>query len=1020
MKFRSILAVLLAATAVSAFAQTPNDEGLQFFEAKIRPVLVQHCYSCHSVQARDAKKLKGKLFLDSAEGVLDGGESGAVIVKGKSAESLLIKALKHDGIEMPPSGKLSSEIVADFAKWIDLGAPDPRKGDAPAKPKREISLEEGRQWWSFQPLKSVEPPTVAAGTSSASSIDRFVVAAQQTHGLKPNGPATKEKLIRRAYFDLIGLPPTPEQIAAFVTDASPQAFEKVIDGLLASQHYGEKWARHWLDAARFAESGGYEFDGFRPGAFHYRDWVIRSLNSDMPYDQFVRMQLAGDVLLPDDIQGAAASGFLVAGPYPGQITAKTVERIRYDQLDDMLMTIGGAMLGLTIGCVRCHEHKYDPIPHQDYYALAAAFAKTSHGSRTLDLDSAATQQAIEKHQADHEPLVAALRTFAANELPKRFESWRAAELAKQPDAPRWQVLEPVSLEAERSWLKELPGGIVAHDGLLNPGLKIRQRGQRRAVGNEEQYRITLHTHQKNVTSLRFDLFADKSLPQRGPGLNGDGSFQLVELKVTATPLGLMAKDAPVELKLKPVFAAFEDKDQPLSNALDGKPATAWVVRETAKKDNAAVFELETPLAGFAGGTELLVDLKFRDLGIGRLRFSLSTEPNPATWAGDVVPQHLGEIRAILAANGNKLPDALREPMTRWFAPFDTETAKVVRTVRDHTAAAPRPNLSEVYTTVAGGQDVFFLRRGEVDNKQGKSEPGFMQVLWRGDGPAVPAKTEPPIDPRVALGDWMTNVDRGAGPLLARVIVNRLWQHHFGEGLVGTPNDFGVQGDKPTHPELLEWLAAELVRGGWKLKPLHKQIMLSAAYQQSHEVNAENLKIDQANRYLWHFQPRRLDAELIRDSLLAMGGNLDISMFGASILDNTPRRSVYLRVKRSELIPLMTMFDAPEPTQSIGERISTTVPTQALAMMNSPFVRQQAEKLALRIRPSKDAPLGAAVDRAYQMAVARLPTELERSRMLAFVEDQRAAMGGDAVVATDKALIEFCHVLLCLNEFVYID
>ena len=445
-----------------------------------------------------------------------------------------------------------------------------------------------------------------------------------------------------------------------------------------------------------------------------------------------------------------------------------------------------------------------------------------------------------------------------------------------------------------------------------------------------------------------------------------------------------------------------------------------MVGGSVKKENAAVFELEAPLAGFASGTELLFDLKFRDLGIGRLRFALSTEPNPATWAGDFIPQHLGEIRAILAANANKLPDTLREPMTRWFAPFDAETAKVFHTVRDHTAAAPRPNLSEVYTTVAGGQDVFFLRRGEVGNKQGKSEPGFMQVLWRGDAPASPAKTEPPIDPRVALGDWMTNTERGAGPLLARVIVNRLWQHHFGEGLVGTPNDFGVQGDKPTHPELLEWLAAELVRGGWKLKPLHKQIMLSAAYQQSHEVNTENLKLDPANRFLWHFRPRRLDAELIRDSLLAMGGNLDVTLFGPSILDNTPRRSVYLRVKRSELIPLMTMFDAPEPTQSIGERISTTVPTQALAMMNSPFVRQQAEKLASRIRASKDSPLSAAVDRAYQMAFSRLPTDPERNRMLAFVEEQRVAMGGDAVVATDKALIEFCHVLLCLNEFVYID
>ncbi len=1015
MKYRAIIGVWLASMTGAVYAQVPNDEELKFFEQKIRPVLSQHCYSCHSVAAHVAKKLQGRLFLDSADGVLDGGESGvATIVKGKSAESLLLKALKYDGVEMPPAGKLSDEIIADFAKWIDMGAPDPRKGETPARPKREINVAEGRHWWAFEPLKPVTP------AQATGPIDGFVTAAQQQHGLKPSGPATKETLIRRAYFDLIGLPPTPEQVAAFVNDTSPQAFEKAIDELLSSPRYGEKWARHWLDAARFAESGGYEFDGFRPGAFHYRDWVIRTLNSDMPYDQFVRMQLAGDLLQPDEIEGAAATGFLVAGPYPGQITAKTVERIRYDQLDDMLMTVGGSMLGLTLGCARCHEHKYDPIPHQDYYALAASLARTSHGPRTLDLDPSATQQAQDKHQRDHEPLVAALQTFAAKDLPTRFETWRAAELPKQPDSPHWQVLEPVSYGAERSWLKELPGGIIAHDGALTPGMKIRQRGQPRTVPNEERYRITLQTHQKNVTSLRLDAFTDKSLPQRGPGLSGDGSFQLAEIKVTAKPLDPNVKDAPQELKLKPVFAALADQDQPLANAVDGKPETAWIVRTTAKKDNAAVFELEAPLAGFANGTELLVELHFRDLGVGRLRLSLSTEPNPATWAGDFLPQHLGEIRAILAANGNKLPDALRETAARWFAPFDPETAKVFHAVRDHTAAMPRPNLSEVYTTVAGGQDVFFLRRGEVDNKQGKAENGFIQVLWRSEGPAVPVKTQPETDPRVALADWITSMDRGAGPLLARVMANRLWQHHFGKGIVGTSNDFGVQGERPSHPELLEWLAQELVRGGWKLKPLHKHIMLSAAYQQSPVVHEENVKADPANRYLWHYQTRRLDAELIRDSLLAVGGNLDLTMYGPSILDNTPRRSVYLRVKRSELLPIMTMFDAPEPTQSIGERVSTTVPTQALALMNSPFVRQQAEKLAARIRPASDVPLPAAIDRAYQTAFSRLPSDSERTRMLAFVESQTAALGGDANEAIKKALVEFCHVLLCLNEFVYID
>ncbi len=437
MRLFLLIAGLISVVTSVAVAQQTTEEGLKFFEQKIRPVLVQHCYSCHSVEARDAKKLQGGLFLDSAEGTLTGGESGPALVKGKSADSHLIKALKYDGMEMPPSGKLSDEIIADFVKWIDMGAPDPRQGAAPIKPKREISIAEGRKWWSFLPLQSVTPPSVPAGSRVQSPIDHFVIAAQMQHNLKPNGLATKEKLIRRAYFDLIGLPPTPEQIELFVSDTSPQAFEKVIDGLLESPHYGEKWARHWLDVARFAESGGYEFDGFRPGAYHYRDWVIRALNSDMPYDQFVRMQLAGDKLQPDDYHAASASGFLVAGPYPGQITAKTVEGIRYDQLDDMLMTIGGSMLGLTLGCVRCHEHKYDPLPQKDYYALAASLATTVHGPRTLDPDPAATQHALEQHRQAHEPLVAALGKFSSDELPKRFEAWRATELSKQPDAPRW-------------------------------------------------------------------------------------------------------------------------------------------------------------------------------------------------------------------------------------------------------------------------------------------------------------------------------------------------------------------------------------------------------------------------------------------------------------------------------------------------------------------------------------------------------------------------------------------------------
>lgn len=1004
--------VMLSATIPPAIAFAADSSEFEFFEQKIRPVLVEHCYSCHSVGARDSKKLQGALLLDSANAISAGGESGAVLVKGKSAESLLIKALKYDGIEMPPAGKLPDDVIANFATWVEMGAPDPRVGDANLVPKRQINIEEGKNWWAFQPLRDVASP------NAEKPIDGFLWQAQHAHGLKTNHATSKEKLIRRAYFDLIGLPPTPEQVAAFVGDASPQAYEKVIDTLLASSAYGERWARHWLDAARFAESGGYEFDGFRPGAYHYRDWVIRALNQDMPYDEFVRSQLAGDLLAPDDIQAASATGFLVAGPYPGQITAKTVEGIRYDQLDDMMMTIGGSMMGLTLGCVRCHSHKYDPIPHEDYYALAASLARTVHGARNLDSDPAATDRAIEQHRLEHEPLVAALHTFATNELPSRFNSWQKQELSKQPEPARWQSLEPVAMEAERSYLKQLPNGIIAHDGMMNPGTVIRQRGQKRKVAGQEKYRLRFQTHQKNLSALRLDAFTDKSLPQKGPGLEGDGGFQLMEITLTANPVDKQSKEAPQVVKLKPVFAASEDKDQPLAHAVDDKPATAWVVKATAKKDNAAILEFESPIAGFPSGTELVIELKFRDVGIGRLRMAISVEANPATWAGDVSTQHVAELRAIVAANGQKLPepipDSLREPLARWFAPFDSVDASFFHAVRDHSANTPRPKMSEVYTTIAGGEDVYFLRRGEVNNKQGKAEPGFLQVLSRSNEPSTPT------DPRTALANWMTSVERGAGSLVARVIVNRLWQHHFGKGIVGTPNDFGAQGDPPTHPDLLEYLANALVQGEWRLKPLHRMIMLSDTYQQSHEITPENLAIDPTNQFLWHYQPQRLESESIRDALLAAGGNLDTTMFGPSVLENSVRRSVYLRVKRSELLPMMTMFDAPEPTQSIGARSVTTVPTQSLAMMNSPFVRQQADKMFARIRPTPDTPLEASIDKGYEIALGRTPTPTERSQMLAFIQQKRAADGSEVSKSTEDRLAEFCHVLLCLNEFVYID
>ncbi|MCE9605193.1 MAG: PSD1 and planctomycete cytochrome C domain-containing protein [Planctomycetia bacterium] len=1031
------MALLFAGAPAGAAA--PQDAGLAFFEQKIRPVLVEHCYSCHSQAAKTQKKLQAELFLDSQEGMLYGGESGPTIVKGKSAESLLIKALLYDGFEMPPTGKLPAGVVDDFKKWVDMGAPDPRVGNATAVPaKRVIDVAAGRKFWSFQPLHTAAPPEVKDAAWGRTPIDRFVRAAQEQQGIVPNGPTSPETLVRRAYYDLIGLPPSPEEVALFLNDKSPDAYAKLLDRLLASPRYGERWGRHWLDVARYAESGGYEFDGFRPGAYHYRDWVIRALNDDLPYDEFVRMQIAGDKLKPGDYQAVSAAGFFVAGPYPGQITSKTVERFRYDQLDDMLMTMGGSMLGLTLGCVRCHDHKYDPIPATDYYALAASLERTAQGTSALDPDVAASRQALVNYEQQRKTLDAALAKFAESELPARFTKWQQQELPKLTEEPRWQVLAPLSTSSGDTWLTMHDGGLVA----TTAGGRIKQ---------SDIYVVATETYQEKLTALRLDALTDKALPKKGPGLAGDGSFALADFKVTARPLDPTNKTAPIVLKLKAVQAAHEAKMALLAAAVDQDANTNWK-GEAGGRDNSGVFEIEGGLPGFPGGTGLTFELKFAGAGLGRFRIAMSTEPNPATWAGEIAPQNLGEIRAIVAAGKNQLTAPLRTPMVRWFARYDDTAQKAYAALETHLRQPPRVQLVDIYTAVAGGQDVYLLRRGEVDNKQGRAAPGFIQVLataddgnahWLAkpaDAKALAVKTpaaKTPVDPRLALAEWITDAKLGAGQLLARVIVNRLWKHHFGEGLVGTPNDFGAQGERPSHPELLDWLAGELIRGGWKLKPLHKLMMTSAAYMQDGIVAETNRKLDPENRLLWHRRPQRLEAEILRDALLAVGGALDVKMYGPSVLDDSLRRSVYLRVKRSELIPLMTMFDAPEPTQSIGERANTTVPTQALTLMNSPFVRKMAEGLARRVNTPAPLPSGvttssatvtsatastveAAIVRAYEIALCRKPMPHELTQMREFVLAQAAALGGASPANVERALTEMCQVMLCVNEFVYVD
>ncbi len=998
-------------------AESPNPEQLAFFESKVRPVLVENCYSCHSSDAQSKGKLKAGLFADSREGLVTGGESGPALVPGKVMESLLVKVLNHEikGVEMPPKGKLSAEVIADLTRWVEMGAPDPRLASAtPVAHKKSIDVDEGKKWWAFQPLNRPAVPEVKNTGWGRTPIDAFILAKQEASGLQPNDPTTREILLRRATFALTGLAPTPEERAAFLNDSSADAYEKLLDQLLASENYGERWGRHWLDVVRYAESGGYEFDGFRPGAYHYRDWVIKSLNEDLPYDEFIRMQIAGDKLMPGEYAAASATGFLVAGPYPGQITSKTVEKIRYDQLDDMISTIGSGFLGLTMACVRCHDHKFDPLPQKDYYGMAAALATTVHAASKVDLAHAQTQKKLRAHSTFGAPFQEALKKFETSEFTARFEEWQKTSLPQLKSEAPWQIFEVKSAQAQSAVLNPEMEGQVSY-----LGIKVK----------DDLYTIKTHTLQTGVRSFRLDALSDPSLPAKGPGLSDNGNFVLSDLKIIARPLDPKDKTKPVTLKLKPVGATFEQDKYPLAQAVDNNNNTGWAVAPQMGKDHAAVFAIDGEPAGFVGGTEFEFQVRFTGhFGLGKMRLAFANGVAPATLTDASDMQSLREIQTYLAQSSlvssptEKIglkPNLLLLP--RWFSHFDAAAKDLYATVALHERKRPLPDLTEVYTSRDGGQDVYYLRRGEVDRKDGKANPDFIQVLMRSEEAGkrwVPEK--PALHPRISLANWITDEEAGSGPLLARVIVNRIWRQHFGRGLVATTNDFGTQGEKPTHPALLDWLATELIENGWRLKPIHRLIMLSSVYSQSGEVTPEKLQIDPEN-LLWSHRPaRRLEAEAIRDSLLQVGNKLDDKRYGPSETNpESGRRSVYLRVKRSELVPIMTMFDAPEPNQSIGDRGNTTVPTQALAMMNSTFVRDIAKRLQARVAAIHPATTEEAIVRCYEIALSRSPSLDEVARMKAYIDHQAVLLGTQANSAT-LAMQEFCLALLSLNEFIYVD
>jgi hypothetical protein len=879
------------------------DPGVEFFEAKVRPILVENCYKCHSTAA---KKQKGGLHLDTRDAIRAGGDTGPAVVPGKPAESLLLKAVRQTdaNLMMPPDGKLSASAIADIEKWIATGAADPRDVATSGKP---IGVEEGRKFWSFQPLRRPAVPSTQYSVLS-SPIDRFILAKLQEKSITPNPPADRRTLIRRVYFDVIGLPPKPEEVAAFVNDPDPAAYPKLIDRLLASPHYGERWGRHWLDLARFGESSGYEHDNDRPHAYQYRDFVIQALNQDVPFDKFVRWQIAGDELEPTNLLAVKATGFLAAGTMNGQVTEREVEPARYEVFDDWVGTIGTTFLGLTVGCARCHDHKYDPIPSRDYYNLAASFTKAVRAN--VNVPRVADRREIDK-----------------------------------PPSP-WIVLEPKEVKVgggkgSSHTLTRQPDGSYLFT---------------RVNGDIGPIEFVAKAPVAKITAVRIEALTDESLPNYGPGLGDHGNFTVSEFAVFAGP----ADGKQSRVILKPIRSTTR------ANGF------AWSVdRQQAGRDQSAVYDM----FGFNVGTVLRFQLSCPGdspagrQSIGKFRLSICT----------------GEVPKEIDAQQNQ--------------PTPHEVAFVVtENVPPYRMMVQGPDLFE---------KTYILKRGDVDKKDGEATPGVLQVLSQSGTPRSD-------HPRSDLANWLTDVDHGAGALVARVIVNRLWQHHMGRGIVGTPSDFGAQGDRPTHPELLDWLASELIEKGWSLKAVHREILLSATYQQSAVSNQRSAAVDPDNRLYWRHSLVRLEAEAIRDAMLAVSGRLDRRQFGPGSLDEGMiRRSIYFTVKRSALIPSMVQLDWPEALQGVGQRVTTTVAPQALLMMNSPQVRANAAAFAALLRPLAERSLAEAVSAGYERALGRPPTDGERDAAVAFIAKRRETDG------LEGALTDFCQAMFAGNEFAYI-
>jgi len=952
----SFTLAVFAALGVPAFAAVtaePTKEQAEFFENKIRPIFKENCYKCHSVEEN---KAKGGLTLDTKAGLLKGGENGPIVVPGDIDKSQIINAINYLDVDlqMPPKGeKLTAQQIADITTWVKMGAPDPRKDDAAKVSKLSGLNDQARAHWAYQPVTNPTPPAVKNTSWPKTAIDQFILAKLEEKGMTPAPDATKEALLRRATYDLTGLPPTPEEIKAFVNDKSPDAFSKVIDRLLASAAYGERQARHWLDTARYSDTIGGDKGLARTGdyrypyAWTYRDWVIKNINDDLPYDQFIVQQLAADKLKDNKEENLAALGFLTVG-----------ERFRNpnDIINDRIDVVCKGFLGLTVTCARCHDHKFDPIPTKDYYALHGVFASTFEPQ-----DKPLVHEASPAELADFQAKLAAV---------EQQNKTRYYEFIGGLQKQYFDKIDGYLLVARF-------GGYGGKKGAPAEELKARIETQNRYHLERDLVQASFRAARQDESVFGpFHAFSDlkpEEFAEKAPAV----AKQLTEV-TRKRPFNALIVAAIAKAFEDPQPAETKDGITPAAPAAGGisdggvapapKPVAAASTKPKSLEDIAAIYKTvfasledqrKAYLAASAKATEGQVS------GFTPEVVQILNNPFEVMPAVQLTTNNLREFQTRL---GNQLGGR-----SGFFF------AKINELEITHPGAPARAML--VNDTMRPKDSNVFIR-GESQSRGDLVPRHFLEIL-------SPDRQPLPFKQGSGRLELAQSIASSSNPLTARVLVNRVWMHHFGEGFVRTPDDLGVQSEPPSHKELLDYLASFFMEQGWSMKKLHKAIMLSRVYQESSRTNPKYAQMDPENRLLWRANIRRLDFEALRDSLLVFSGKLDSTVGGKPVnLTEEPysfRRSVYGYIDRGNLPELMQNFDFSDPDMPNSKRASTIVPQQALFLMNSSMAVDVARRIVARPEVAEAGDTVGQITGLYQVVFQRAPKPEEIKLAKEFVE-----------------------------------